>query len=85
MNVFVCLSVLVGPTYQKSAFVCKSAFIDVQRPYASALTKHSPRFCLLPANPKDNFMLTSLTGLMEASIFLPSSSLLVVARGRWHA
>lgn len=38
--------------------------------YASALMKHSSWFCLLPANPKDNFMLTILTGLMETSIFI---------------
>lgn len=38
--------------------------------------RRSLRFCQLAANLEDNFMLTSLGGPMEMSIFLPSASLL---------
>lgn len=44
--------------------------------FTPTLMRRSPQFCQLPAKLEDNFMLTSLGGLMDTSIFLPSASLL---------
>lgn len=63
--------------FSEAATVHESAFHASPRVrFTLTLMRRSLRFCQLAANLEDNFMLTSLGGPMEMSIFLPSASLL---------